>query len=180
MKIAVVIILIYAITTSWCQDEKVFHCSPKPGCDIARCDPVAVGWDRPGFNIDEHLRDMEFPISCKSNSTVLSWLDLASRNLDITNIRMGLNKLENKFDEKIGIFGKKNVENDKCCKQINQQSTAINNLSKKAMKQFTEIKQLKKELAQVEEINKNLIEDNNELKRGEIKLLGLNAYMLFY
>nr|XP_039271040.1 uncharacterized protein LOC120345586 [Styela clava] len=167
MKISIIFILIYVVASSWCQDETVFHCSPKPGCQISQCDPVAVGWDRPGFNIDEHLHDKEFPITCKSNSTVIGWLDFVSRNLDITNIRMGLNKLENKFDEKIESFEKEISENLVSGNQIEEQSIQINSLLIKARKQSDEIIELKKGLIEVNDMNDKLTEDNKKMKEGK-------------
>ena len=68
MKTSVIFILICVIALSQCQGKTVFHCSPKPGCQIAQCDPVAVGWDRPGFKIDEHLHDKKFLITCRSKN----------------------------------------------------------------------------------------------------------------
>nr|XP_039248062.1 uncharacterized protein LOC120325937 [Styela clava] len=166
MKISIIFILIFFITSSWSQDETVFHCSPKPGCNIAQCDSVAVGLDRPGFNIDNHLHDKEYPITCKSNSTVLSWLDLAARNLDITNIRIGLENLEDKFYEKIESFGKEISENNESLNQIGDQSTKINNLMRRTTKQSDEIRKLKKDLVEIREMNEKLVEDNEKMKKA--------------
>nr|XP_039271700.1 uncharacterized protein LOC120346112 isoform X2 [Styela clava] len=129
MEIPIVYILISVIASSLCQDETVFHCTSNPGCQIALCDPIAVGWDRPGFNIDEHLQDKEYTITCKSNSTVLSWLDFAARNLDITSIRMGLEKLEDKFNGKIESFGKEISDLD----EMNEKLVGDNDKIKKAI-----------------------------------------------
>ncbi|XP_077971292.1 uncharacterized protein LOC120345975 [Styela clava] len=107
MKISIASIIIYGIVSSWCQDETVFHCSPKPGCQIAQCNPVAVGWGRPGFNIDEHLYDKEFPITCKSNNASqfqnsINLFSLVSRNtLDIGIIRSDFRQLEENLDDKL-------------------------------------------------------------------------------
>ncbi|XP_039271433.2 uncharacterized protein LOC120345911 isoform X2 [Styela clava] len=166
MKISIVFVVNYVIASGWCQDKTVFHCSPKPGCQIAQCDPVAVGWDRPGFNIDEHLHDNEFPITCKSNSTVIGWLDFVSRNLDITNIRMGLNKLENKFDKKIENFEKKISGNLEYGNQSEEQSNKINNLLRSTTRQSAEIRELRKDLVEIQEVNENLVEDNNMMKKA--------------
>ncbi|XP_077971042.1 uncharacterized protein LOC144425597 [Styela clava] len=135
MKISIVFILIYVIAPCWCQDETVFHCSPKPGCQIAHCDS-----DRLTFDIDKHTK--EYPISCKSNSTVLSWLDLASRNLDITNIRNDLKKLENKFDKKMESFGKEISD-----------------------------------LAEMQEMNEMLVEDNKKMKKAISRIEEKLAFM---
>nr|XP_039247414.1 uncharacterized protein LOC120325372 [Styela clava] len=142
-------IIFYVLTSSWCQDETVFHCSAKP--------------KRLTFNIDEHSK--EYPITCKSNSTVLSWLDLASRNLDITTIRTRLNKLENKFDENIDLSGKGNFENRESRQKIKEQSTKITYLLGETKEQSTEIKKLKKDLVEVQEINSKLLEELDKQKK---------------
>nr|XP_039270995.1 uncharacterized protein LOC120345570 [Styela clava] len=168
MNISVVFILIYVITLSWCQDETVFHCSPKPGCQIAQCDSVAVGWDRPGFNIDKHLRDKEYPITCKSRNTAQSQntvnlLSLVTRNvLDIGNIKSDLGELEKNFDDKIknlDAFGMKESGGN-----FEKQSAEISSLQRKVEKQSEEIMVLKEDLVNVQKTNNNLVEELNELK----------------
>ncbi|XP_077971790.1 uncharacterized protein LOC144425895 [Styela clava] len=157
MEIPIVYILISVIASSLCQDETVFHCTSNPGCQIAQCDPIAVGWDRPGFNIDEHLQDKEYTITCKSNSTVLSWLDFAARNLDITNIRIGLEKLEDKFNGKIESFGKEISDLD----EMNEKLVGDND-------------KIKKDLIKVQNMNNRLIEDNEKMKKDLTKVQNMN------
>nr|XP_039274795.1 uncharacterized protein LOC120348647 isoform X3 [Styela clava] len=177
MNISVVFILIYVITLSWCQDETVFHCSPKPGCQIAQCDSVAVGWDRPGFNIDKHLRDKEYPITCKSRNTAQSQntvnlLSLVTRNvLDIGNIKSDLGELEKNFDDKIknlDAFGMKDL--------VNVQKTN-NNL----VEELNELKEtndeMKEDLAKVQDVNIKLIEDNEKMKTA-IALIEKNLVVM--
>ncbi|XP_039271410.2 uncharacterized protein LOC120345891 [Styela clava] len=156
MNISIVFILIYVIAPGWCHDETVFHCRPKPGCKIAQCDSNRV---------DEYTK--EYPITCKSNSTV-------PNNLNITNIRIGLEKLENKFDDKIERFEKEISENRKARKRIGNQSIRIDNLSRKASKESVEIKGLKKDLVEVKEMNGKLVEDNDNIKKDLIKVQVMN------
>nr|XP_039272477.1 uncharacterized protein LOC120346730 isoform X2 [Styela clava] len=169
MKISIVFILIYVFASSWSQDETVFHCSPKPGCQIAQCDPVAVRWDRPGFNIDEHLHDKEFPITCKSKHAPQSrntadLFPLVSRNiLDIGNIRSDLRKLEENFEnkmEKIDGSG-----NDESGNKFKEQSAKINKLERNVEQQSDEMKKLKKDLVEVKKTNNNLVEELFEQKK---------------
>ncbi|XP_077971293.1 uncharacterized protein LOC120345974 [Styela clava] len=189
MKILVVFILIYVTTSSWCQDETVFHCSPKPGCQIAQCDPVAIGWDRPGFNIDEHLHDKEFPITCKPKSAkilqnTVNLFSLVTRNtLDIGHIKSDLRDLEENVNDKI-----KNTdvsEEEESDIKNKEQSKEINNLREKDRRQSEEIKKLKEESdskfkEQSKEIN-NLREKDRrqsgaikELKEDLTKVLEMN------
>nr|XP_039247447.1 uncharacterized protein LOC120325403 isoform X2 [Styela clava] len=139
----IIFILFYAITSTWCQDETVFHCSPRPGCEIARCDPVAIGWDRPGFNIDEHLRDKEFPITCKSKKpaqtqNTVNLFHLVSRNI---------------------------LESRKYRNKIEEQSKEFNNLKRKDTQQSDEMKKLKEDLVEVQEFNSKLLEELNKQKK---------------
>ncbi|XP_039272330.2 uncharacterized protein LOC120346632 isoform X2 [Styela clava] len=161
MKISIIFILIYVIASGWCQDETVFHCSSKPGCQFSHCDSDRV-------DIDAHTK--EYPITCKSNSTVLSWLDLASMNSDITNIKVGLEILENKFDEKMESFGKEISRNHKSFNQIRDQSTKINNLLRRTTRQSNEVRELKKDLVEIKEMKEKLIKDNKKMKEENCKL----------
>nr|XP_039247614.1 uncharacterized protein LOC120325617 [Styela clava] len=169
METTILFILIYVITSSWCQDETVFHCSPKPGCKIAQCDPVAVGWDSPGFNIDEHLHDKEFPITCKSKNTVstqntVNLFPLVSRNiLDIGSIKSDLKELEENINDKmknIDGFGKDESRNSN--NKIEEQAKEISNLQTKAIEQSEEMKKLKKDLVEIQEKNKQLEKEMDE------------------
>nr|XP_039271735.1 uncharacterized protein LOC120346140 isoform X2 [Styela clava] len=176
MKISIVFMLIYVIASSWCQDETVFHCSPKPGCQIAQCDSVAVGWDRPGFNIDKHLHDKEFPITCKSMNNTGSknsgnLLPVVTRNiLEIREHRSEIAEQSNKI---------KDFRNNAL-----QQSRQIETLLKKNKEQNSVVNELKKELIEVQERNdkleKELIEQNKtnnamkkEMDRIEQKLTAM-------
>nr|XP_039272450.1 uncharacterized protein LOC120346712 [Styela clava] len=155
MKISIVFILIYVISSSWCQDEAVFHCSPKPGCQIAQCDPVAVGWSRPGFNIDEHLQNKEFPITCKSKNTAqpqnaVNLFPLVSRNtLDIGSIKSEFKELEENVDEKMKNIHGLNKEISKI-REIQSENTRLSaeivDLKQSRKEQSVEIKELKKGL----------------------------------
>nr|XP_039252710.1 uncharacterized protein LOC120329968 [Styela clava] len=145
MRILIIFILIYIITSSWCQDETVFHCSTKPGCQIAQCDPVSVGWDRPGFDIDEHLHDKEFPITCKYQNTAQPENDanlfpLVSRNtLDIGSIKSKLKELQGKNE--------------------------IDELRKINAEQSSEIRELRKDLIEVQEKNDKLEKEMNKQQK---------------
>nr|XP_039247441.1 uncharacterized protein LOC120325403 isoform X1 [Styela clava] len=170
----IIFILFYAITSTWCQDETVFHCSPRPGCEIARCDPVAIGWDRPGFNIDEHLRDKEFPITCKSKKpaqtqNTVNLFHLVSRNiLDIENVKLDLKELEEDLNDKmknINGFGKEISESRKYRNKIEEQSKEFNNLKRKDTQQSDEMKKLKEDLVEVQEFNSKLLEELNKQKK---------------
>nr|XP_039252731.1 uncharacterized protein LOC120329984 [Styela clava] len=172
METTIIFILIYVITSSWCQDETVFHCSLKPGCKIAQCDPVAVGWDSPGFNIDEHLHDKEFPITCKAKNTAqpqntVNLFPLVSRNiLDIGSIKSDLKELEENIDDKmknIDGFGKDESRNSN--NKIEEQAKEISNLQTKAIEQSEEMKKLKKDLVGVQEMNKVLVAELNGQKK---------------
>nr|XP_039248006.1 uncharacterized protein LOC120325893 [Styela clava] len=189
MKILVVFILIYVTTSSWCQDETVFHCSPKPGCQIAQCDPVAVGWDRPGFNIDEHLHDKEFPITCKPKNAknlqnTVNLFSLMTRNtLDIGHIKSDLRDLEENVNDKI-----KNTdvsEGEESDIKNKEQSKEINNLREKDRRQSEEIKKLKeesdskfkeqsKEINNLREKDRRQSEAIKELKEDLTKVLEMN------
>ncbi|XP_077971690.1 uncharacterized protein LOC120329984 isoform X2 [Styela clava] len=169
METTIIFILIYVITSSWCQDETVFHCSPKPGCEIAQCDPVAVEWGSPGFNIDEHLHDKEFPITCKSKNAVstqntVNLFPLVSRNiLDIGSIKSDLKELEENIDDKmknIDGFGKDESRNSN--NKIEEQAKEISNLQTKAIEQSEEMKKLKKDLVEIQEKNKQLEKEMDE------------------
>nr|XP_039271962.1 uncharacterized protein LOC120346318 isoform X1 [Styela clava] len=175
MKISIVFMLIYVIASSWCQDETVFHCSPKPGCQIAQCDLVAVGWDRPGFNIDEHLHDKEFPITCKSMNDTESkntgnLLPVVTRNiLDIRNIRSEL-------EESKAHFARANSEIREHRGKIAEQSNEIKDIRNNALHQSRQIEillrenteqnsvinELKKELIKFQERNDKLEKELNE------------------
>ncbi|XP_077971608.1 uncharacterized protein LOC144425808 isoform X2 [Styela clava] len=168
MKISIVFILIYVIDSSWCQDETVFHCSPKPGCQIAQCDPVAVGWDRPGFNFDEHLHDKEFPITCKSKNTpqpqnTADWLPLVSRNiLDIGTIKSELKQLEDNVVENSRNLDhfEHSMSDQKANNEIKRQSDEVRNLRDKALQQSGQINDvLRKYAKQSIELNELKIEN---------------------
>ncbi|XP_077971793.1 uncharacterized protein LOC144425896 [Styela clava] len=159
MKISIVFILIYVLTSSWCQYETVFHCSPKPGCQIAQCDPVAVGWDRPGFSIDEHLHDKEFPIICKSKNAA------KPQNIDIGHIKSDLRELEEEFENKLKNIGSSGDDAKESGSKIEEQAKEINNLKRRDKQQSDEMKNLKEDLIEVQEINNNLVEKLNEQKK---------------
>nr|XP_039252491.1 uncharacterized protein LOC120329776 isoform X1 [Styela clava]XP_039252496.1 uncharacterized protein LOC120329776 isoform X1 [Styela clava] len=170
----IIFILFYAITSTCCQDETVFHCSPRPGCEIARCDPVAIGWDKPGLNIDEHLRDKEFPITCKSKKpaqtqNTVNLFHLVSRNiLDIENVKLDLKELEEDLNDKmknINGFGKEISESRKYRNKIEEQSEEFNNLKRKDTQQSDEMKKLKEDLVELQEINSKLVKELNEQKK---------------
>ncbi|XP_039252504.2 uncharacterized protein LOC120329776 isoform X2 [Styela clava] len=170
----IIFILFYAITSTCCQDETVFHCSPRPGCEIARCDPVAIGWDKPGLNIDEHLRDKEFPITCKSKKpaqtqNTVNLFHLVSRNiLDIENVKLDLKELEEDLNDKmkdINGFGKEISENRKYRNKIEEQSKEFNNLKRKDTQQSDEMKKLKEDLVELQEINSKLVKELNKQKK---------------
>nr|XP_039271925.1 uncharacterized protein LOC120346287 [Styela clava] len=166
MKISITFILIYVIAPSWCQDETVFHCSPKPGCQIAQCDPVAVRWDRPGFNIDKQLHDKEFPITCKSENAAKpqntgNLFPLVSRNiLDIGHIKSDLRELEEGFENKLKNIG--SPGNDESGDKIEEQSTEINNLKRRVEQQSDEMKKLKEEFEELWAINSKLLEKQSK------------------
>nr|XP_039247672.1 uncharacterized protein LOC120325650 isoform X1 [Styela clava] len=145
MKISIVFILINVILSSWCQNEVVFHCSPKSGCQMAQCDPVAVGWDRPGYNIDEHLHDKEFPITCKSkgSANLFNLSTIVSSNiLDIGLIRSELKELEGKIDKNVGNVEKKDSENCETCVKKKNQSSEYIDLRDKVVLQSKQITDL--------------------------------------
>nr|XP_039261532.1 uncharacterized protein LOC120337716 isoform X2 [Styela clava] len=54
---------------SLCQTEETFHCTAKPGCQIANCDPVASDWNQSEYDIRKYLLRKEFPIICKQMVT---------------------------------------------------------------------------------------------------------------
>ncbi|XP_077971743.1 uncharacterized protein LOC144411731 [Styela clava] len=170
MKISIVFILIYVIDSSWCQDETVFHCSPKPGCQIAQCDPVAVGWNRPGFNIDKHLQNKEFPITCKSKNTpqpqnTANLFPLVSRNiLDIGTIKSELKQLEDNVVENSRNLDQfeHSMSDQKANNEIKKQSDEIRNLRDKALQQSGQINDVLRKYA------KQSIE-LNELKMENVK-----------
>nr|XP_039271963.1 uncharacterized protein LOC120346318 isoform X2 [Styela clava] len=160
MKTSVIFILIYVINKSWCQDETVFHCSPKPGCQIAQCHPVAVGWDRPGFNINEHLHDKEFPITCKSKKTTKSGnnkdlLPIISRNiLDISNVKSEFKELEENVEVKM-----------KSIRSFAKEISKIREIQNENTEQSAEIVDLKKDLVRLETMNNQLSEELDEQKQ---------------
>ncbi|XP_039259317.2 uncharacterized protein LOC120335765 [Styela clava] len=166
MKISIIFILICVIAPSWCQDETVFHCSPKPGCQIAQCNPVAVGWDRPGFNIDKHLHDKEFPITCKSKNAakpqnIGNLFPSVSRNiLDIEHIKSDLRKLEEGFENKLKNVGSSG--NDEKSSKIEEQSKEFNNLKRKDKQQSDEMKNLKEEFEKLRAMNSKLVEEQSK------------------
>nr|XP_039247515.1 uncharacterized protein LOC120325458 isoform X2 [Styela clava] len=165
MKISIVFSLIYVIVSSWCQDETVFHCSPKPGCQIAQCDPVAVGWDRPGFNIDEHLHDKEFPITCKSKNAeqpqnALSLFPFVSRNtMDIGSIKSELKELEGNSN--------KNAENIDALKRnysdISNIKSEFKELEENVDEKMKSIHSFEKEISIIREIQNENAEQFAEI-----------------
>nr|XP_039271608.1 golgin subfamily A member 3-like [Styela clava] len=187
MKISIVFSLIYVIVSSWCQNETVFHCSPKPGCQIAQCDPVAVGWDRPGFNIDEHLHDKEFPITCKSKNAeqpqnAFSLFPFVSRNtMDIGSIKSELKELEgnsNKNAENIDALKRNysdisNIKSEfkeleenvdekmKSIHSFEKEISIIREIQNENAEQFAEIADLKQsreeQSAEIRELKKDLV-----------------------
>nr|XP_039247535.1 uncharacterized protein LOC120325488 [Styela clava] len=167
MKISIVFIFIYVIASSWCQDETVFHCSPKPGCQIAQCDPVAVGWDRPGFNIDEHLHYKEFPITCKSMNNTKSkntgnLLPVVTRNI------LGIRNIKSELEELKDDFGRANSEIRKNRNKIAELSNEITDFRNSTLQQSRQIETLLKENTEqnfvINELKKDLIEvqDKND------------------
>nr|XP_039271683.1 uncharacterized protein LOC120346098 [Styela clava] len=182
--------MLNVIASSSCQDETVFHCFTKPGCKIAQCDPVAEGLDRPGFNIDEHLHDRKFPITCESKSTDNPSAIVSRNILDIGLIRSELRELEGKIDKNMENLEKKDSENCETCvknkklsseyidlrdkvilqsKQITDlmnnyaiRSVARKQLEKRAARQSVVIKELKTDLVKVQEMNNKLMEDNKQ------------------
>nr|XP_039274758.1 uncharacterized protein LOC120348638 [Styela clava] len=172
MKTSIVFILIYVIVSSWCQDETVFHCSPKPGCQIAQCDPVAVGWDRPGFNIDEHLHDKEFSITCKSKSRVqpqnaVNLFPFVSRNtMDIGSIKSELEELEGNSN--------KNTKNIEALEQKYSGIRETQNVNAEHSAEIADLKQsreeLRKDLIRLETMNNKLLKELEEQKQGNSEM----------
>nr|XP_039270999.1 uncharacterized protein LOC120345574 [Styela clava] len=193
MKILIINILICVIDSSWCQDGTVFHCSPKPGCQIAQCDPVAVGWNRPSFNIDVHLHNKEFPITCKSKNAAQSgntadWLPLVSRNiLDIGTIKSELKQLEDNVDENRKNLDQfeKSMLDQKTNNEIQTQSNEIRNLRDKALLQSEQINDLVRRFAkQSIELNELKMEnveqftEISDLKKDLAGVQGMNEKLI--
>ncbi|XP_077971642.1 uncharacterized protein LOC144425819 [Styela clava] len=150
MKISIVLILNYVITTSWCQDKTVFHCSDK--------------------RIDENLHDKEFPITCKSmnateSSNTGNWLPVVTQNsLEIRENRNKIAKQTNEMKD----FRDRTL----------QQSRQIDNLLEENKEQNSEIRDLRKESrelrnklvlqsAEIVDLKKSREEQSREI--GELK-----------
>ncbi|XP_077970893.1 uncharacterized protein LOC144425236 [Styela clava] len=183
MKVYSFINLLIFITSSFCQDETVLQCSPKPGCQIVQCDPTPPRWDQFGLSIEKHLTRNEFPITCKTPKATQSQnngnlLSLITGTIQyIRRVNSDLNEVEIKVDENADKI-KEIVGSDKTTKleftgitenreKIEEQSLEISELREMINQHSSKLSEIHKpnsdQKSEIDELRKTNKQQSNEI-----------------